>query len=92
MCPGRPLRVAVSAGCAGSARVHSQTVPSLAPAARVLPSGVTATVQVCPDGPVNGAPSRRGRAGLATSHRYTSLSELPIASVRLSGVNASPIG
>ena len=42
------MRVAISAGWAGSARFHIQTVPSVTPAARVVPSGLNATAHAPP--------------------------------------------
>ena len=47
-CPCGPVRVAISAGWAGSARFHIQTVPSVTPAARVVPSGLNATAHAPP--------------------------------------------
>ena len=44
-CPAGPVRVAIRAGWAGSARFHSQTVPSVTPAASVVPSGLNAAAQ-----------------------------------------------
>jgi hypothetical protein len=42
-CPFGPWMVAIRDGCAGTARFHSQTVPSVTPAASVLPSGLNVT-------------------------------------------------
>ena len=85
------MSVAISDGLAGEATFHSQTVPSVTPAASVLPSGLNASAQTYPAGPVSGAPARTGCAGCETFHSRMVLSALPIASSFPSGVNASPI-
>src|SRR5215813_7700536 len=89
--PAGPVRVAISDGLSGPETFQSQTVPSVTPAASVLPSGLNASAQTYPTGPVSGVPAMAGRAGFATFHSRTVLSALPIASSLLSGVNASPI-
>ena len=90
-CPAGPVRVANTDGLAGSDRFHSQTEPSVTPPASVLPSGLNASAQTYPLGPVNGGPTRTGRAGLVTCHSRTVVSALPMASNVLAGLNASPI-
>src|ERR1700722_10881915 len=79
-----PIRVAMSAGCAGWATFHIHTVPSVTPTARVLPSGLKVAAQTYPDGPVSGAPIWTGCAGWATFHSRTVLSALPTARILLS--------
>ena len=43
--PAGPVRVAISYGLSGSATFQSQTVPSVTPAASVMPSGLNASPQ-----------------------------------------------
>src|SRR5262249_27348597 len=63
-----PVRVAISDGLSRSVTFQSQTVPSVTPAASVVPSGLNASPQTYPAGPVSGAPAMAGRAGFATFH------------------------
>ena len=86
-----------SRGRAGSATSHNSIVPVSSPLASVCPSGLNATDRTTagppavpePGPPVRGWPSGRGYAGSATSHSRIVPSELPLASVCPSGLNAT---
>src|SRR5215467_11277954 len=83
-CWAGPDSVASSDGRAGVRTLHIQTVPSVTPVASVRESGLNATDDTYPFGPVSGLPRRRGRPGADTSHSRT-VWFAPIASVRPSG-------